>query len=229
MSDEDLISNLGFARLDIDRVARTGDAEVVFAEGKTPDQVVAALQELSMVHPDRAVLATRCNEDVIARCQALLPHAHVDDTARTVSIGSPPIPRGSVAVICAGTSDLPVAREAVNTIEVFGSQPDLIVDVGVSGLHRILAVQDRMNAANALVVVAGMEGALPSVVGGLVGLPIIAVPTSIGYGLNMGGLAALLSMLNSCAPGITTVNIDNGFGAGVAAARIARKAATSAS
>jgi NCAIR mutase (PurE)-related protein len=130
-----------------------------------------------------------------------------------------------VAVVAAGTSDAPVAAEAATTVGVFGSNVDLITDVGVSGLHRIMSVRERLDAADCLIVVAGMEGALPSVVGGLVGVPLVAVPTSVGYGASFGGVAALLAMLNSCAPGVTVVNIDNGFGAGVFAARVARRAA----
>lgn len=219
-----MVSDIGFARLDIDREARTGDPEVVYGAGKSPEQVVAALRTLAEAHPDRAVFATRCDDATLALCQQEFRGDIVDfdHVARTIVVGRLPIPTGTVAVVAAGSSDLPVAREAVAAVAVYGSRADLIVDVGVSGLHRLLAVRDRLDSADALVVVAGMEGALPSVVGGLVGTPLIAVPTSVGYGLSMDGLTALLAMLNSCAPGITIVNIDNGFGAGVAAARIAR-------
>jgi NCAIR mutase (PurE)-related protein len=140
-------------------------------------------------------------------------------------MGQLPEPRGTVAVVAAGTSDAPVSAEAALTARVHGAGVDLITDVGVAGLHRILAVRDRLEVADCLIVVAGMEGALPSVVGGLVGVPMVAVPTSVGYGASFGGLSALLGLLNSCAPGITVVNIDNGYGAGVFAARVARRAA----
>jgi NCAIR mutase (PurE)-related protein len=157
-----------------------------------------------------------------------LPDAIVDPVGRTAVLGEPPALRGTVAVVSAGTSDAPVAAEAATTARVFGAGVDLITDVGVSGLHRVMGVRDRLDAADCLIVVAGMEGALPSVVGGLVGVPLVAVPTSVGYGASFGGVAALLAMLNSCAPGVTVVNIDNGFGAGVFAARVARRAAPAA-
>jgi NCAIR mutase (PurE)-related protein len=146
-----------------------------------------------------------------------------DPVAAALTLGPLPAPHGTVVVVAAGTSDLPVATEAALTVRVHGASAEVITDVGVAGLHRLMAVRDRLEAADCLVVVAGMEGALPSVVGGLVGVPTVAVPTSVGYGASFGGLAALLAMLNSCAPGITVVNIDNGYGAGVAAARIARQ------
>jgi pyridinium-3,5-biscarboxylic acid mononucleotide synthase len=216
--------DLGFARVDVDRARRTGDAEVVYGAGKTPGQVIAILKALHERHPDRAVLATRLTEDALAQVATSLPEANVDAVARAATLGPFPEPRGSVAVVSAGTSDASVAAEAALSIRVHGSAVDLIEDVGVAGLHRLLAVQDRLDAADCLVVVAGMEGALPSVVGGLTGKPLVAVPTSVGYGASFGGLAALLAMLNSCAPGVTVVNIDNGYGAGVFAARVARAA-----
>ena len=217
------VADLGFARVDMDRAARTGDPEVVYGAGKTPDQVVAILRALHEKHPERAVLATRLSDatiDVVARA---LPDAAIDEVARAVTLGPLPEPRGVVAVVSAGTSDAPVAAEAALTIRVHGAGVDRIEDVGVAGLHRLLGVRDRIAAADCLVVVAGMEGALPSVVGGLTGVPLVAVPTSVGYGASFGGLAALLAMLNSCAPGVTVVNIDNGYGAGVHAARVARQ------
>jgi NCAIR mutase (PurE)-related protein len=217
------VADLGFARVDMDRAARTGDPEVVYGAGKTPDQVVGILRALHEKHPERAVLATRLSDatiDVVARA---LPDAAIDVVARAVTLGPLPEPRGVVAVISAGTSDAPVAAEASLTIRVHGAGVDRIEDVGVAGLHRLLGVRDRIAAADCLVVVAGMEGALPSVVGGLTGVPLVAVPTSVGYGASFGGLAALLGMLNSCAPGVTVVNIDNGYGAGVFAARVARR------
>jgi NCAIR mutase (PurE)-related protein len=218
------IEDLGFARVDLDRARRTGDAEVVYGEGKTPGQVIAILKTLHDKHPDRAVLATRLSEEALAQVATSLPDANVDAVARAATLGPFPESRGTVAVVSAGTSDAPVAAEAALSIRVHGSAVDLIEDVGVSGLHRLLAVRDRLEAADCLVVVAGMEGALPSVVGGLTGVPLVAVPTSVGYGASFGGIAALLAMLNSCAPGVTVVNIDNGYGAGVFAARVARTA-----
>jgi NCAIR mutase (PurE)-related protein len=219
------VHDLGYARLDTDRLQRTGDAEVVYGAGKTPEQVVELLRTLHSAHPDHAVLATRLAVAAQELVAASLPDAIVDPVGRTAVLGEPPALRGTVAVVSAGTSDAPVAAEAATTARVFGAGVDLITDVGVSGLHRVMGVRDRLDAADCLIVVAGMEGALPSVVGGLVGVPLVAVPTSVGYGASFGGVAALLAMLNSCAPGVTVVNIDNGFGAGVFAARVARRAA----
>jgi pyridinium-3,5-biscarboxylic acid mononucleotide synthase len=216
--------DLGFARLDVERAARTGDPEVVYGAGKTPEHVVELLARLHEAHPDRAVFATRLSDAAMDLVGSSLADARLDEVARACTLGPLPAPRGRVAVISAGTSDAPVSREAALTIEVFGAAVELVNDVGVAGLHRILGVRDRLLHADCLVVVAGMEGALPSVVGGLTGVPLVAVPTSVGYGASFGGLAALLGMLNSCAPGITVVNIDNGFGAGVFAARVARNA-----
>ena len=215
--------DLGFARVDLDRARRTGDAEVVYGAGKTPQQVVDILRTLHEAHPDRAVLATRLSDEAMAAAQAA--GAEVDTVARAATLGGLPTPSGTVAVVAAGTSDAPVAAEAALTARVHGAGVEVITDVGVAGLHRLLGVRDRLEAADVLVVVAGMEGALPSVVGGLVGVPMVAVPTSVGYGASFGGMAALLAMLNSCAPGVTVVNIDNGYGAGVFAARVARRAA----
>lgn len=217
------VRDLGFARLDTDRRRRTGDPEVVYAAGKTPDQVVLLLQALRREHPDRAALATRLSSETQAAVLDRLPEAHVDAVARTATLGPFPQPRGLVSIVAAGTSDAPVALEAAVTVQAFGAGVDLVTDVGVAGLHRVVDVRDQMAAADCLVVVAGMEGALPSVVGGLTGVPLVAVPTSVGYGASFGGLAALLAMLNSCAPGVSVVNIDNGFGAGVFAARVARQ------
>jgi pyridinium-3,5-biscarboxylic acid mononucleotide synthase len=217
-------ADLGFARIDVDRAERTGDPEVVYGAGKTPEQVVTILRTLHARHPDRAVLATRLTDETLDRVAADLPSAAIDRVARAATLGALPVPRGTVAVIAAGTSDAPVAAEAALTVRVHGAAVERIDDVGVAGLHRLLAVRDRIAAADCLVVVAGMEGALPSVVGGLTGVPLVAVPTSVGYGASFGGLAALLGMLNSCAPGVTVVNIDNGYGAGVFAARVARRA-----
>ena len=219
------VADLGFARVDVDRAERTGDAEVVYGGGKTPAQVVSILRTLHERHPERAVMATRLSEESLAQVATSLPDADIDAVARAVTLGPFPTPQGSVAVVSAGTSDGPVAAEAALTVKVHGAGVELIQDVGVAGLHRLLGVRERLEAVDCLVVVAGMEGALPSVVGGLVGVPLVAVPTSVGYGASLGGVAALLAMLNSCAPGIAVVNIDNGYGAGVFAARVARRAA----
>ena len=216
-------ADLGFARVDVDRARRTGDPEVVFGAGKTPDQIVAILRALHDKHPERAVLATRLAPGTLDVVSRALPGAAIDLVARAVTLGPLPTPTGTVAVVSAGTSDAPVAAEAALTVAVHGAAVDRIDDVGVAGLHRLLGVRDRLEAADCLVVVAGMEGALPSVVGGLTGVPLVAVPTSVGYGASLGGVAALLAMLNSCAPGVTVVNIDNGYGAGVHAARVARQ------
>ena len=219
------VADLGFARVDVDRAARTGDPEVVYGAGKTPDQVVAILRALNEKHPERAVLATRLAAETIDAVTRALPDAVPDLVARAVRVGPLPEPRGRVGVVSAGTSDAPVAAEAALTVAVHGAAVDRIDDVGVAGLHRLLGVRERLDAVDCLVVVAGMEGALPSVVGGLTGVPLVAVPTSVGYGASLGGIAALLAMLNSCAPGVTVVNIDNGYGAGVHAARVARQSA----
>lgn len=215
--------DLGFARVDLDRATRTGDPEVVYGAGKSPEQVVSILRTLHEHHPDRAVLATRLSDEAMRA--AADAGAEVDRVARAATLGELPTARGTVAIVSAGTSDAPVAGEAALTARVHGAGVDVITDVGVAGLHRLLGVRDRLEAADCLVVVAGMEGALPSVVGGLVGVPLVAVPTSVGYGASLGGVAALLAMLNSCAPGVTVVNIDNGYGAGVFAARVARRSA----
>jgi NCAIR mutase (PurE)-related protein len=220
--------DLGYARLDLDRAARTGDPEVVYGAGKSPEHVVELLTRLNAAHPDRAVLATRLSEQAMAAVATALPEADRDPVARAVTLGPLPPARGRVAVVSAGTSDAPVAREAALTVSVFGAGVEQINDVGVAGLHRVLGVRDRLAEVDCLIVVAGMEGALPSVVGGLTGVPLVAVPTSVGYGASFGGLAALLGMLNSCAPGVAVVNIDNGFGAGVFAARVARSASRAA-
>lgn len=215
--------DLGFARVDVDRAARTGDPEVVYAEGKTPEQTVSVLGALARAHPERAVLATRVDGPTAAALAAAFPDVALDRTARTAVVGRLPAPVGSVLVISAGTSDGPVAAEAAVTAAVAGAGVRRISDVGVAGLNRILAVRSELDDADCLVVVAGMDGALPSVVGGLSGVPLVAVPTSVGYGASFGGVAALLTMLNSCAPGVVVVNIDNGFGAGLFAARVARR------
>ncbi len=221
---DDAIHDLGYARLDTGRASRTGDPEVVYGAGKSPAQVVEILRTLHAAHPDQAVLATRLSDDAMAVLEAELPDVSVDAVARAATLGPLPQPRGCVAVVSAGTSDAPVAAEAALTARVYGAGVTLVNDIGVAGLHRVLAARGDLESADCLVVVAGMEGALPSVVGGLTGVPLVAVPTSVGYGASFGGLAALLGMLNSCAPGVTVVNIDNGYGAGVFAARVARNA-----
>jgi pyridinium-3,5-biscarboxylic acid mononucleotide synthase len=221
---DDAIHDLGYARLDTGRASRTGDPEVVYGAGKTPAQVVEILRTLHAAHPEQAVLATRLSDDAMAAVATELPDVSVDEKARAATLGPLPAARGCVAVVSAGTSDAPVAAEAALTARVYGAGVTMVNDVGVAGLHRVLAARGDLERADCLVVVAGMEGALPSVVGGLTGVPLVAVPTSVGYGASFGGLAALLGMLNSCAPGVTVVNIDNGYGAGVFAARVARNA-----
>lgn len=213
----------------MNRAKRTGDAEVVLGAGKTTRQVVDALSQLAAAHPDRAVLATRLTSDAQTALSEHLPSCVVDSVGATAYLGPLPSPAGRIVIATAGTGDLPVAHEISVTARVFGSATEIVPDVGVAGLHRLLAVQDTLRSADVLVVVAGMDAALPSVVGGLVGVPVIAVPTSVGYGWNMDGLSGFLSMLNSCAPGVLVVNVDNGFGAGVAAARIARAIGAAAS
>jgi NCAIR mutase (PurE)-related protein len=210
--------DLGFARVDTDRLARTGDPEVVYGAGKTTEEVVGVLRTLREAAPGRPALVTRATPETVAALRERWPDAVVDRT--TVAVGELPPPRGTVAVVTAGTSDEPVAAEAALTVRVSGAGVVRVTDVGVAGLHRVLDVREVLAGADVIVVVAGMEGALPSVVGGLVGTPVIAVPTSVGYGASFSGLAALLGMLNSCAAGITVVNIDNGFGAAAAASRI---------
>ncbi len=216
----------GSARVDIHRAVRLGLPEAIFAQGKTPAQVVSIGSAL-LVQGQR-VLATRCSEEVAAACLEAWPAAQWHDEARCVTVDPPdcprPAPRGSVLILSAGTSDRPVALEALVASEAFGNATELIEDVGVAGLHRLLSIRKRLGGAHVIIVVAGMDGALPSVVGGLVASPVIAVPTSVGYGASFGGVAALLAMLNSCSAGVTVVNIDNGFGAAWAATSINRLA-----
>ena len=216
--------DLGFAHVDHHRAVRTGFPEVIFCQGKTTDQVVGIAN--AMVARGSIVLATRVPQDTARAVADSFPGTEVDDVARTVVVRprdeSETTAKGNVLVLSAGTSDLPVAREALVTCRAMGSQAEGIFDVGVAGIHRLLAYREKLRSARVLVVVAGMEGALPSVVGGLVQVPVIAVPTSVGYGASLNGLAALLAMLNSCASGVTVVNIDNGFGAGYATALINR-------
>jgi pyridinium-3,5-biscarboxylic acid mononucleotide synthase len=213
-------ADLGHAKVDLHRAVRHGAPEVIFCKGKTPEQILSIVRTL--VDHGQHVLATRATAEIFEHCRAAMPdlrfHPHsgvMTNLELDESSG-----RGLVLVVSAGTSDLPVAEEAVLTARACGSRVRFVSDVGVSGLHRLLAHTELLQQANAIVVCAGMEGALPSVVGGLVAAPVIAVPTSIGYGASFGGLAALLGMLNSCANNVTVVNIDNGFGAGYVASLI---------
>ena len=213
--------DLGFASLDLHRELRQGAAEVIYGAGKTAEQVVAIARRLRK-GSSRPVLATRLDEAKATALCAALPETRYDPVSRLAVVGPDPAPdgKGMVAVVCAGTSDLPVFEEAARTAEALGNHVERIVDVGVAGLERLLAHVPTLQRARVVIAVAGMEGALASVVGGLVACPVIAVPTSVGYGAAFDGLAALLSMLNSCAAGVSAVNIDNGFGAGFLASRI---------
>lgn len=237
--------DLGFARVDHHRALRCGFAEVIFGQGKTPKQVLAIFEALA--RRGQPVLATRVAPEAAALVRRRFRAAEYHDVARTLTLRRPPTVRSKrgaastrghssttdsepggdaadfVAIVCAGTSDLPVAEEARITAEMMGARSRTFYDVGVAGIHRLLAESQSLRQAAALVVVAGMEGALPSVVAGLVDAPVIAVPTSVGYGASLGGVAALLAMLNSCASGLSVVNIDNGFGAAYQAAMIARR------
>lgn len=214
--------DLGFARVDTDRRTRRGFPEVIFCAGKLPAQVLSICRTL--IDHDGVVLGTRATQEHFQEVAREFPDATFHTAARCITIvrQSMPAMPGHVAVVCAGTSDIPVAEEAAVTLETFGCSVDRISDVGVAGIHRLLAVRERLEASNAVIVAAGMEGALPSAVAGLISKPIIAVPTSVGYGASFGGIAALLGMLNSCGSGVTVVNIDNGFGAAYAAATISR-------
>ena len=210
---------LGYAKLDTQRRFRSGFPEVVFAQGKADEHLVSICQKLYEIEGE--LLVTRATEAQYHLIANVLPGAKYDARARIVTCGEGQRPhKGCVAVCTAGTADIPVAEESAQVAEYFGCHVERVYDVGVSGLHRLLAKLDVIQEANCVIVVAGMEGALASVVGGLVDKPVIAVPTSIGYGANLGGVSALLSMLNSCANGIATVNIDNGYGAGYLAAQI---------
>ena len=219
-----------FARLDTHRALRKGMPEVVFCESKTIEQSIAILQRLS-VHHDR-VMGTRVPADMAAAIEAALPEAHYDAVSRLVTLERVPLPKHSpdapyAMVVCGGTSDLPVSEEAAQVLEFMGHHVERAYDVGVAGLHRLLGELDRLMAATVVIAVAGMEGALTSVVAGLVAAPVIGVPTSVGYGVNFGGVAPLLTMLNSCASGVTVVNIDNGYGAAVSAHLMLRQMAQS--
>ena len=214
------VADLGFAQVDTHRGLRRGFSEVIFGAGKLPHQVVRIAAKI-LEHEHR-VLVTRATPEQARALRKKFKDTVYHELARCLTIDRKPLPKrpGAIAVICAGTSDLPVAEEAALTAEIMGNCVERISDVGVSGVHRLFGRLKTIQSANVVIVVAGMEGALPSVVAGLVARPVIAVPTSIGYGANFGGLAALLGMLNSCASGMTVVNIDNGFGGGYAASQI---------
>ena len=214
------VAALGFAQVDTHRALRKNFPEVIFGAGKTPEQVVKIAAKLLELR--QPVLVTRIIAEHARALKKKFKLAVHHELARCVTIEKRSLPKraGFIAVVCAGTSDLPVAEEAAVTAEIMGNRVERIHDIGVAGLHRMLARMDRLQSANVIVAVAGMEGALPSVLAGLVAKPVIAVPTSIGYGASFGGIAALLAMLNSCASGVTVVNIDNGFGAGYAASQI---------
>lgn len=212
--------DLGFAKVDHHRQLRQGFPEVIYCAGKTTEQVVAIAEKL-YEGSDNNILATRANDEVYEAVAARVPNAEYDDMARLIVMRKGKQEhKGHILVLSAGTSDMPVAEEAAITAEVMGNRVERIYDTGVAGIHRLLSQKERLLAARVIIVVAGMEGALASVVGGLVDKPVIAVPTSVGYGASFGGLAALLSMLNSCASGVSVVNIDNGFGAGYQASLI---------
>ena len=224
--------DLGFARVDHHRMIRSGAPEVIFCPGKTPEQVVAIAERIAA--QGATVFATRAPAEVVAAVRRAFPHVEVRTEARAVVIrgrdvpqAPPPPPSGVVAVVTAGTSDVPVAEEAALTAELMCVRVVRFFDVGVAGLHRLLGSLEGIREADAVCVIAGMEGALASVVGGLIESPVIAVPTSVGYGASFRGVSALLTMLNCCAPGVAVVNIDNGYGGGHMAALIARRAALS--
>jgi NCAIR mutase (PurE)-related protein len=212
--------DLGFSRVDQHRIARQGFPEVVFGQGKTPQQIAAIAGRL--VRIGQSLLVTRTTAEAHAAVAAELPAARFHDIARCITLdaGTTLKGRGTIVIAAAGTADLPVAEESAVSAEVMGNIVDRLYDVGVAGLHRLLHEHSRLIGARVVIVVAGMEGALPSVVGGLVDVPVIAVPTSVGYGASFGGLTALLAMLNSCATGVSVVNIDNGFGAAAIASSI---------
>jgi NCAIR mutase (PurE)-related protein len=216
--------DLGHARIDHHRSLRSGLPEVIYAAGKSPAQTAEIFTRMAVAGHD--VLATRADQPTALAVLEAVPAAIHHPQARAITLRQSPHsePKGHIAVVCAGTSDLPIAEEAAVTAELFNTRVTRLYDVGVAGIHRLLAVRDQLASVNAVIVCAGMEGALPSVVGGLVGVPVIAVPTSVGYGASFNGAAALLGMLNSCSPNVTVVNIDNGFGAAYSATLIARMA-----
>lgn len=214
--------DLGWAKVDTHRALRKGFAEVVLCTGKTNEQIAKIVQTLSSY--GAPILATKASDSVFDAIRNVESSAVYFETARVVLVGErrSPVNDNLILIVSAGTSDLPIAEEAAVTAEAMGNRVDRLYDVGVAGLHRLLGSREKLTSANVIVVVAGMEGALPSIVGGVVDRPVIAVPTSVGYGASFGGLSALLGMLNSCVPGVLVVNIDNGFGAGYAASVINR-------
>lgn len=214
--------DLGFAKVDHHRDIRQGYPEAIFGAGKTPKHITEIVSRIRAQGCN--VLATRCSPEAVSAILAEHPDAVHHEAARAVTLNVTPLEalKGFAAVVCAGTSDIPVAEEAVVTCEAYGTRVERVYDVGVAGIHRLLGQHEILQKADAIVVCAGMEGALPSVVAGLVNVPVVAVPTSVGYGANFGGIAALLAMLNSCASGVSVVNIDNGFGAGMLASMINR-------
>ncbi len=215
--------DLGYAKIDHHRSLRTGYPEVIFCSGKSLDQITGIVEKMS--RHNSAILATRATREVFEAVKEIREDSVYNETARLIVAGKNPGPvSGSkIAVISAGTSDIPVAEEAAATAEAFGNRTERLFDVGVAGIHRLLDNMELIMASRVLVVVAGMDGVLPSIVGGLVDIPVIAVPTSVGYGASFDGLAALLTMLNSCAPGVAVMNIDNGFGAGYYAGMLNRE------
>jgi NCAIR mutase (PurE)-related protein len=214
--------DLGFAKIDHHRALRTGMPEVIFSAGKTTAQVATIFAHMAQAGGN--VLATRASREAFEAVLAVEPRAEYHELARAITLTQAPVApgKGTIAVVCAGTSDLPVAEEAVVTARILGNTVVLISDVGVAGIHRLLAQKSVLQSARVLIVCAGMEGALPTVVGGLVNAPVLAVPTSVGYGASFGGIAALLGMLNTCSPNVSVVNIDNGFGAACMASLINR-------
>lgn len=212
--------DLGFAKVDCHRALRRGFPEVVFGKGKTPDQIVKIAKKI--ISHDGILLITRTDKKVFLKLKKSYPKARFDKKAKIIYFTKeePVVKKGTVLIITAGTSDLPIAQEAKVTLEVMGNKVDTLYDVGVAGIHRLLDRKDVLGKANVIIVIAGMEGALASVVSGLVSRPVIAVPTSVGYGASFSGLAPLLTMMNSCSPGVAVVNIDNGFGAGYLASMI---------
>lgn len=220
---DNYFAEMGYAKLDTDRKNRTGFAEVVFCSGKNEEQLISIYQRI--YEAEGEALGTRASGIQYEKLREVFPEVCYDPASRILKIEKKEKKRiGKIAVCTAGTADIPVAEEAAQTAEFFGTKVERIYDVGVSGLHRLLARLDEIRSANCVVAVAGMEGALASVIGGLVSVPVIAVPTSVGYGANFGGMSALLTMINSCANGVAAVNIDNGYGAGYLATQINRLA-----
>lgn len=213
--------DLGYANIDHHREVRTGYPEVIYCEGKSDDQILGIVDKMTQKNSN--ILGTRCRKETYEKIKQIYPNAEYDQLSKILKIQNHPIEnigKGKIVVVTGGTSDIPVADEAYHTAIFLGNTAERVYDVGVAGIHRLLSKKHIIDSARVIIVVAGMEGALPSVVGGLVDVPIIAVPTSVGYGANFGGLSALLTMLNSCSSGISVVNIDNGFGAGYLASMI---------